>query len=124
MGAPVGSVLLGDEDFIRKARRIRKVMGGGMRQAGILAAAGIYALNNNVNRLVDDHQRARTLAEALKEMPYVESIKPVYTNLVMLQLKDAYDTDWLTEQLAAHHIKTIGLDKQEMRLVTHLDIYG
>src|SRR5204862_467459 len=87
LGAPVGSVLLGSKDFISHARRIRKVFGGGMRQAGFLAAAGLYALENNIARLKEDHVRAKKLTDVLQKQSYVESILPVYTNIVIFNLK-------------------------------------
>lgn len=87
LGAPVGSLLLGDTVFIKKARRYRKVFGGGMRQAGFLAGAGLFALKNNIPRLKDDHTKAKQLEEVLSSLSYVDSILPVYTNIVIFNLK-------------------------------------
>ena len=87
LGAPVGSLLVGKKEFIKKARRIRKVFGGGMRQSGILAAAGLFALKNNVQRLKEDHLRAKALEKILLTMPYVDSVLPVYTNIIIFNLK-------------------------------------
>ncbi len=122
LGAPVGSVLLGDEAFISQARRVRKLFGGGMRQAGILAAAGLYALKNNVGRLKEDHQKAKSLETHLKTLPFVESILPVYTNIVIFNLdKNRISGEAFERQLADKNIKISAFGKQTIRLVTHLD---
>ena len=122
LGAPVGSVLLGDKEFIKKARRIRKIFGGGMRQAGILAAAGLYALKNNVSRLKEDHIKAKKLEQELRNLPYVESILPVYTNIVIFNLKkDMITGDQFEKKLADKNIKVSAFGKQTVRFVTHLD---
>lgn len=120
LGAPVGSVLLGSRKLIKKAKRVRKVLGGGMRQAGYLAAAGIYALDHNIERLVEDHRRARTMAEALQHQAYVDSVVPVDTNIVIFALRDL-STDRFLEKLSEHNIKAVPFGKQEIRMVTHLD---
>jgi len=122
LGAPVGSVLLGDKDFIKQARRVRKLFGGGMRQAGILAAGGLYALKNNVGRLKEDHQKARVLETELKQLPYVESILPVYTNIVIFNLKkEAMSGAQFEQKLAEQNIRISAFGKQTIRFVTHLD---
>lgn len=121
LGAPVGSLLLGTTPFIKKARRVRKLFGGGMRQAGYLAAAGIYALDHNINRLKEDHQRAKLLTETLQTLPYVESILPVHTNIVIFTLKDKMPAQVFEEKMATQHIKVSTFGKQTLRLVTHLD---
>lgn len=121
LGAPSGSVLLGNKDFIKKARRIRKVFGGGMRQAGYLAAAGIYALNNNTTRLKEDHRRAKTIGDFLKSLPFIESVMPVDTNIVIFRLNDKMQSDDLLKQLLKHNIKALNFGKQSIRFVTHLD---
>lgn len=121
LGAPVGSLLLGNKDFIKQARRVRKVFGGGMRQAGFLAAAGIYALDNNINRLKDDHKRAKELGNVLSTLPYVESVMPVDTNIVIFNLTDKYSAASFEEKLKQHHIKSAAFGKQTIRFVTHLD---
>ncbi|MFL5762510.1 MAG: threonine aldolase family protein [Bacteroidia bacterium] len=121
LGAPVGSVLLGDKEFIRKARRVRKVFGGGMRQAGYLAAAGIYALDNNVDRLKDDHRRAKQLAETMSKLPYVESILPVDTNIIIFNLNEKVEPEAFVKKLSENNIKAVGFGKQAIRFVTHLD---
>lgn len=122
LGAPVGSLLLGNREFIKEARRVRKMFGGGMRQAGILAAAGLYALKHNVSRLKEDHRRAKILAGALQELPMVESILPVYTNIVIFNLKkDMVSGEAFEKQLAEKNIRISAFGKQTIRMVTHLD---
>lgn len=117
LGAPVGSVLVGPKDFIRAARRWRKVVGGGMRQAGILAAAGLHALEHHVERLADDHRRAAKLAAALMEAGY--DVEPVQSNMVFVDLQ-RYDAGELAEFLASRNIRVGAASR--LRLVTHLDI--
>ena len=122
LGAPVGSVLLGDKEFIKKARRIRKVFGGGMRQSGILAAAGLFALKNNLTRLKEDHIRAKKLENELLKLNYVESVLPVYTNIVIFNLKaDTISGNVFENKLAEHNIKISSFGKNTIRMVTHLD---
>ncbi|MGZ4034919.1 MAG: threonine aldolase family protein [Bacteroidia bacterium] len=121
LGAPVGSVLLGDKEFIRKARRVRKVFGGGMRQAGYLAAAGIYALDNNVDRLKEDHKRAKQLAATMSGLSYISNVLPVDTNIIIFNLNDKLNPESFVQKLAANDIKAVGFGKQAIRFVTHLD---
>jgi threonine aldolase len=122
LGAPVGSLLLGSEQSIYKARRIRKLFGGGMRQAGILAAAGTFALNNNIERLSEDHKKARILGETLQELSYVKSVLPVYSNIVVFELPDDLNFREVIQKLDAKGVKTAAFGPQQIRLVTHLDI--
>ncbi len=121
LGAPVGSLLLGTKPFIKKARRVRKVFGGGMRQAGFLAAAGIYALDNNINRLKEDHIRAKEIGNVLSTLPFVESVMPVDTNIVIFNLTDKYTAASFEEVLKPFDIKLAAFGKQTIRFVTHLD---
>ncbi len=122
LGAPVGSLLLGSHGFIKEARRVRKLFGGGMRQAGILAAAGLYALKNNVARLKEDHRKAKELEEVLKVLPYVESVLPVYTNIVIFNLKkEAISGEEFEKKLLSENVKISAFGKQTIRMVTHLD---
>ncbi len=122
LGAPVGSILLGDKEFIKQARRIRKIFGGGMRQAGILAAAGLFALKNNVNRLKDDHVKAKKLEQELIKLNYVESVLPVYTNIIIFNLKRGIISgEAFEKKLAEKNIKISAFGKQTIRFVTHLD---
>lgn len=124
LGAPVGSVLIGSQDFIREARRVRKVMGGGMRQAGFLAAAGIYALDHQVERLRNDHRHARQLAETLAELPYTDNIRPVETNIVIFDLIQPTTPVHFLEYLTKNGVKASAFGPQTIRLVTHLDVDG
>ena len=121
LGAPVGSVLMGSHDDIKKALRIRKVFGGGMRQAGYLAAAGLYALQNNVGRLEEDHRRARQLGGFLQQLPWIEKVEPVETNILIFSLKPQYSEAALIEKLKQKSIFISSLGKGKLRIVTHLD---
>jgi threonine aldolase len=112
-------VLLGPRDLIKKARKIRKVMGGGMRQAGYLAAACIYALENNVGRLSEDHLKAKRIGTLLEQCAWVSQVLPVETNIVIFEVADSART---AEQLAAMGIRTSPFSPTLVRLVTHLDI--
>lgn len=120
LGAPIGSLLLGSSEFIKKARRIRKVFGGGMRQVGYLAAAGIYALDNNILRLKDDHKRAKTIEKILKILPYVRSIYPVETNLIVFELEENINVNSFLKKLEQKEIYAIKIGHQLIRMVTHL----
>lgn len=122
LGAPVGSVLLGNRETIHKAKRIQKVLGGGWRQAGFLAAAGIYALEHHVSRLKDDHRRAIVLGEALQELTIVKSCMPVDTNIVIFELDLKHNPEEFVEKLNHYDIKCNTFGKQMIRFVTHLDI--
>ncbi|HNX44323.1 MAG TPA: GntG family PLP-dependent aldolase [Bacteroidales bacterium] len=122
LGAPVGSVLIGNKEFIRKARRIRKVFGGGMRQAGFLAAAGKYALLNNIQRLKEDHARARRIGEMLRNLPFVNEIVPIDTNMIFFHLDNSMPSDDFLEKLRQKDIHAMALSPQVIRFVTHLDI--
>ncbi len=121
LGAPAGSVLLGNQDFIREARRTRKVMGGGMRQSGLLAAAGIYALENNVKRLSEDHRRAKEIERILKQLPFVENVLPADTNIVIFNLKAKMSGGQFEKSLSSKGVKVASFGKQTIRMVTHLD---
>ncbi|OGX82059.1 threonine aldolase family protein [Hymenobacter coccineus] len=122
LGAPVGSVLLGSAAFIQKCKRLRKAFGGGWRQAGYLAAAGLYALENNVARLADDHARAARLAGALARQPYVAEVLAPETNLVIFRLHETLPTAAFLAHLAAQGIKASEFGPQWVRFVTHLDV--
>lgn len=119
LGAPVGSVLVASEEFIKEGKRSRKMLGGGMRQSGLLAAAGIHALENHVERLAEDHANARALAEGLAEIPGVK-VDPVQTNMVFVEVSG--DTTHLEERMEASGILMAGYTGEKIRLVTHLDI--
>ncbi|MEY2753405.1 MAG: hypothetical protein RLZZ570_1351 [Bacteroidota bacterium] len=122
LGAPVGSVLLGSSAFIAEARRIRKRLGGGMRQAGYLAAAGLYALEHHVDRLAEDHARAARLAAFMKELDFVAEIKPAATNMVLFRLVEGADASALLAHLEAAGIRLIAMDRHWLRAVLHYDV--
>lgn len=122
LGTPVGSVLIGSHDFIKKARRYRKVFGGGMRQAGFLAAACIYALQNNISRLKEDHDHAKLIAHALSQKDFVADIYPVETNMVIFELKERYTAQSFASYLKEKDILCIPISETHIRMVTHLDI--
>jgi len=120
LGCPIGSVLLGTKVDIKRAKKVRKVFGGGMRQAGFLAAAGIYALDHQVERLKEDHHRARVLGQFLVQAPHVAEVLPVATNIVIARLEGISPETYL-QQLAEHGIKGVKFGKDLVRFVTHLD---
>jgi threonine aldolase len=122
LGAPVGSVLIGNAAFIHKARRVRKVMGGGMRQAGYLAAAGIYALDNHIERLKIDHENAVRLANAAVENPLVQRVEQPQTNIVRLVIAQGLSGQYFVDKLKTNGVLAMALGPQMVRLVTHLDI--
>ncbi len=124
LGTPLGSVLLGKSDFIKKARRVRKVFGGGMRQAGYMAAAGIYALEYNVHRLAEDHQYAKQIAAALAVKDFVGAIYPVETNIVIFEVLKDYTPAEFCERLKQDGILCLQMSATQVRMVTHLDVTG
>lgn len=121
LGAPVGSVLLADKQTIKYARRVRKVFGGGMRQAGFLAAAGIYALDHHVDRLKVDHQHAQILAEALGTCAWVSNVLPVETNLILFDTIEPAAI--ISAKLGEKGIKALPTDSHRIRFVLHLDVH-
>jgi threonine aldolase len=122
LGAPIGSLLLGNQEFIAKSRRIRKVFGGGMRQAGIAAAAGLFALKNNISRLAQDHDNAQLIKNALDKTAYVKNILPVETNIIIFELKDGIEAETFVHKMKEHDILCTGFGGQSIRMVTHLDV--
>jgi len=122
LGCPAGSVLMGRSSFIRQARRVRKVFGGGMRQAGFLAATALYALDHNIKRLKTDHLHAKKIETALKKHELVKQVLPVETNLVIFELKDGTDQTRFIEELRKKNILLLAISERKMRMVTHLDI--
>jgi threonine aldolase len=122
LGCPVGSLLLGKKDLIKKARRVRKVLGGGMRQAGFLAAAGIYALENNIQRLAEDHVHAKQIAEAIIQKDFVKLFLPVETNIIIFELKDSIAAPAFVAKLEENGILGYAITPHRIRLVVHLDI--
>lgn len=122
LGCPVGSLLLGKKDLIKKARRVRKVFGGGMRQAGFLASAGIYALQNHIDRLSEDHAHAKQIAEAISKKDFVKKVLPVETNIIIFELNDSISAPALVAKLKEHNILGYAISPNRVRLVVHLDI--
>ena len=121
LGTPVGSVLLSDEKTINRAVRIRKLFGGAMRQVGYLAAAGIYALDHNVNRLSEDHRRARILGQTLESCSYVRKVEPIDTNIVIFNLEDDVNEGTFLKAMSEKNILMITMGQGKLRMVTHLD---
>jgi threonine aldolase len=122
LGCPIGSVLIGKKEFIKKARRIRKVFGGGMRQAGYMAASGIYALKNNISRLAQDHKHAKMIGDKLKSKEFIQSMMPVETNIVIVDVDEKFTAKRLAEILKSNNILTIAISPTQVRIVTHLGI--
>jgi threonine aldolase len=122
LGCPVGSLLLGDKTFIHKARRVRKVFGGGMRQAGFMAAAGIYALDHHVDRLETDHQHAKQIASVLLKKKFIGEMLPVETNILIFEVQGKYTAASLTSILKEKDIIVIPISPTQIRMVVHLDV--
>lgn len=123
LGAPVGSVLIGSKEFIRKARRIRKVFGGGMRQAGYLAAACLYALENNISRLEEDHLHAKQIAEVLSQQNWIKDVLPCETNILIFTIDESKTSvDAVLAYLKENEILAVQFGKYQIRMVFHLDI--
>ncbi|MFD0861753.1 threonine aldolase family protein [Sungkyunkwania multivorans] len=121
LGCPVGSVLVGSDELIEKAFRVRKVFGGGMRQAGYLAAAGIYALDHHRERLVEDHDKAQEIGGLLRSLPFIKNVEPIETNIIIFNLADNVDEQAFLQQLKEHDVHIIGMGQGKLRIVTHLD---
>ena len=122
LGCPIGSILIGPAPLIRQARRVRKVFGGGMRQAGFMAAAGIHALQFHIDRLAEDHTHARQIAEVLEKKDFVASILPVETNIIIMEVEPSVCAKSLAAQLKEQDILAIAIAANQLRFVTHLDI--
>lgn len=121
LGCPVGSVLIGNNAIMEKALRIRKMLGGGMRQVGVLAAAGLYALDHHRERLVEDHNKAEALGRVLEEASYVAEVQPVETNIVIFELKANQNPSLFVQYLKSNNILVSDMGGGKLRLVTHLD---
>lgn len=121
LGTPMGSVLIGNKKVMKNAMRVRKVLGGGMRQVGFMAAAGIYALDNNVERLSTDHKRASEIGEVLQGQAYVKEVEPVETNIVIFYLQNASDEAKFMKKLQEEKIRISNMGQGKLRIVTHLD---
>jgi threonine aldolase len=122
LGAPVGSILLGNKAFIHQAKRVRKVFGGGMRQVGYLAAAGIFGLEHNITRLKDDHLHIKQIAAALKQKDFIGEIIPPETNILIFEVKGKYDPKSFVGYLQKHEALCFPISATQVRMVTHLDI--
>ena len=122
LGAPVGSLLLGSNQMINQARRIRKVLGGGMRQTGVIAAAGLFTLQNNINRLIEDHQLAKSIESLLNRTDFVSGVLPVETNIIVFELNNHIDISNFLNYLKESNILAFQVGNQRVRFVTHLDI--
>ncbi|MEZ4803090.1 MAG: GntG family PLP-dependent aldolase [Gelidibacter sp.] len=121
LGCPVGSVLIGDEEIMKDAIRYRKVFGGNMRQIGFLAAAGLYALDNNINRLKDDHQKAKEIGEVLQNLSFINKVEPIETNIIIFELNTGVNEKAFLKSLHDKNIHIIGMGGGKLRIVTHLD---
>lgn len=121
LGAPIGSLLLSDAKTIHRALRIRKILGGGMRQVGYLAAAGIYALDHNIERLAEDHRRAKELGAVLQKVSWVAKVEPIETNILIFSLKEGLDEKIFVEKLKERNIHISSMGHGKLRIVTHLD---
>ena len=124
LGAPIGSLICGDSDFIQIARRNRKMFGGGMRQVGIIAAAGIYAIENNFNRIIEDHRNAKALAEGLSKIPKISvDLESVQTNIVVIDIKESgMEVGDALDKLKEKGLLAVPFGKNKIRCVTHLDV--
>ena len=121
LGCPIGSVLIGDSDIMKNAIRIRKIFGGNMRQVGYLAAAGLYALDNHIERLSEDHKKAKELEGLLSGLSYIKVVEPVETNIVIFELNNKISETDFIQKLKKHNILIIGMGSNKLRMVTHLD---
>jgi threonine aldolase len=121
LGCPVGSVLISDKETIHKALRVRKIFGGNMRQSGYLAAAGIYALENNIVKLADDHRRAKELGQILAACSWVSKVEPVETNIIVFTPQPNIADSLVIEKFKQKNIVISLLGKGKLRMVTHLD---
>jgi threonine aldolase len=122
LGCPAGSVLMGSHLFIHRARRIRKVLGGGMRQAGFLASTAVFALDHHITRLETDHLHAKKIEAALNRHPLVKTVMPVETNLVIFELKEGENQSLFIQRLREKNILLLAISDKRLRIVTHLDI--
>jgi threonine aldolase len=121
LGCPIGSVLIGDKNIMSNALRIRKILGGGMRQAGYLASAGIYALDNNINRLTEDHKKAKEIGEVLVKSKFVKYVEKIETNIVIFELTEEVNELSFIDKLNKLNIKLISMGSNKLRLVTHMN---
>jgi threonine aldolase len=121
LGCPIGSVLIGNDEIMKNAIRVRKLFGGNLRQVGYLAAAGIYALDNNIERLKEDHKKAKEIGTVLSQLPLIKTVEPIETNIIIFELNKDVDEKAFVQKLANNNIKIIGMGDGKLRMVTHLD---
>lgn len=121
LGCPVGSLVIGNQEFIQKAARIRKLLGGMMRQSGYLAAAGLYALEHHIDRLKEDHQRAKMIAATLLQCSFIKKVEPVETNIVIFYLQENVEESLFIQKLQEKNIYIISMGEGKLRMTTHLD---
>ena len=121
LGCPIGSVLIGKKESMKGALRVRKILGGGMRQVGYLAAAGLYALDNHIERLEEDHQKAKEIGEVLQGLSFIKKVEPIETNIVVFEVNDTISEVDFLNKLKEKNIHIIGMGTNKLRIVTHLD---
>ncbi len=121
LGCPIGSILLGNSELMKGAIRVRKILGGGMRQVGYLASAGIYALDNHIKRLAEDHKKASEIGEVLSKNSKIKKVEPIETNIIIFELNDDVNEIDFLSNLKAKNIQIIGMGSNKLRMVTHLD---
>ncbi|MCC1484588.1 threonine aldolase family protein [Winogradskyella immobilis] len=121
LGCPIGSVLIGSKELMQGALRVRKILGGGMRQVGYLAAAGLYALDHHLNRLTEDHKKATEIGEVLSKLPAIKKVEPIETNIVIFEVQSHIDDTEFVNTLKEKDIQIIGMGSGKLRMVTHLD---
>lgn len=121
LGAPMGSVLVGKKEFMTKAMRVRKVLGGGMRQVGFMAAAGLYAIDHHIDRLAEDHRRAKEIAAQLNSMECIAHLEPVDTNIVIFKLAEGDKKQTFVNYLNENQIVISDMGQGKLRIVTHYD---
>ena len=121
LGCPMGSVLIGNKALMQNAIRVRKILGGGMRQVGFMAAAGLYALEHHIDRLEEDHKKAKEIGEVLANNDSIAKVEPIETNIIIFELKPHIDETIFLQKLADQNIKIIGMGSNKLRMVTHLD---
>ena len=121
LGCPVGSLLLCSEEDFKKAIKYRKIFGGGMRQSGYLAACGLFALENNIERLKEDHKKAKEIEEVLKSLYFVKDVEEVETNIIIFEINSDYSSETFINKLQKKGVKLIGMGDSKLRLVTHLN---
>ncbi|MCA0133478.1 threonine aldolase family protein [Winogradskyella alexanderae] len=121
LGCPMGSVLIGKKELMQNAIRIRKILGGGMRQVGYMASAGLFALDNNIDRLKEDHKKAKEIGEVLKSLAIIKKVEPIETNIIIFELDESITEGDFFNWLKAKNIHIIGMGNNKLRMVTHLD---